>query len=251
MPNLDDAANSAAVHYRRFKSHLEEIPALRFHWPKPGQDRIRKIVHRGAMRPTLKYRSITMQRAFHVESPLEQVAMWHLDACPQVSFIGEQPMRISYEKDRMGSHIPDFIARVGTHWEVIEIKRLSTLRSEDTERAEWLTEALSPVARYRMLSEAEFENEATSNNCRQLLMRGRNPPDADLAERIIAGIQRDRVANLGQFDWDVLQSEAAEHVAWLILRGRLEADLSCVIGSATPVTVVADADLLEARLWPA
>jgi hypothetical protein len=192
-----------------------------------------------------------MQRTFHVESTLEQEALWRLDACPQVTFIAEQPMRIAYDHAGMRAHIPDFIAYVGGVWEVIEIKRQSTLTNEDMERTAWFTTELAPVARYRLLTENELQQCDLSANCRSLLQRGRNIPDADWQERAVAGVSRKQRVCLRDYGWDTTHSEEAEWIAWLILNGRLVADLTAPLTSSTVVRPRTSTDGTGVRLWPA
>lgn len=237
--------------YQRLKRQLAELPGLTFTWPRPGEIRVRTIIHRGAQRPTFKYHSITQQRVLHSESLLEQEALWRLDACPYVTFISEQPVRICCTQQTGFTHIPDFLALADGAWQIIEIKRSSTVTADIMERTERLTALLEPVARYRLVTEFNLNDEVVGANCKKLLCRGRSAPSAEWQDRVIAGVRYKGHVKLSEYGWGTSQSSAAEGIAWLLLKGRLVADLSVELCGDTLVRL----PLLNERpggvLWPA
>jgi len=187
----------------------------------------------------------------HCESILEQEALWRLDACPSVTFICEQPARICFNGQDGFTHVPDFLALVDGAWHVIEIKRLATVTDEVRRRTDRLAALVAPVARYRLITEVDLSDEVIADNCRTMLRRGRTAPTADWQERTIAGIRRATQLPLSKYGWDDSGSVTAEGIAWLLLKGKLVADLKARLCGQTLVRAPLPNERIGEALWPA
>ena len=211
--------------------------ALRLEWPAPGEVRMRKIISRAAVRPTIKVPVLRLPRPVHAESELESDFFEIIDACFAVNAYGEQPCALHYET--MGyrhRHVPDARVEWGNDRRIVEIKYSNTITDEDRERTRTLRRALPALGySYHLLTEREIHRECYLENTQWLLRRGRHSVPGRRRIELFHAIRAAEALPLGCFD---ARDEAL--VARMILFGLLAIPMDMPIYGGTPVRVASE-----------
>ena len=212
---------------------------IQFEWPKPGQVRVRRLVHRGAPRPVSKLASLKLKRTVQCESRLEVEVATLLDASPGVARFAEQPATLYYF-DHTGPrlHIPDFLVQVGTRREFIEVKFETDIDDEVRSRTARLTTLLKPYGwHYRLVTETTVRAGYALDNAQKLLRRGRQRPPEHWSLATFERIRKSGATTLGEFGWD---GPSRPETAWIcheILAGTIQVDRSQKLGAESRLYV--------------
>lgn len=207
--------------------------------PAPGQVRVRRLVHRGAPRPTTKVPSVLLGRIVQCESALEADLASILDACPGVVWFAEQPAVIRFKFDGAStSHVPDFAVATVAGCEFVEVKFEKDANDDAMERTMRLTALLRPYGvGYRLVTERHIRTQPMLGNARQLLIRGRETVEPTWALRMQEAVRRRGSIRLAEFGWKEPGSFEAGGVARLILDACLHLDMRAEISPATQVYI--------------
>lgn len=218
--------------------------------PRPGQVRVRRLVHRGAPRPTTKVPSVLLNRIVQCESVLEAELASILDVCPGVVWFAEQPAVIHYMIAGVAkSHIPDFAVATRNGCEFVEVKFEKDVTDQVAERTARLTARLRPYGMgYRLVTERDIRIRPKLRNARQLLIRGRETTPLVWAIQAYETVRRRGFVPLAEFGWNQPGSFEAGGIARQILEGRLHLDMSKEITPATSV-YIAPSLSKENQLW--
>jgi hypothetical protein len=168
--------------WKSFNAPPDKILGLRL--PEPGEHRARKVISRSKERGTGKYPSWKVGRMIHWESPHELNVFRQLDANPEVTEFGEQPLVVDYWMDGIQhKHYPDVKVTLRQVKELWEIKT----RADATDpivinRTNLMTKGLPHFGyQYRMVIADEISKSVQLKNALTLLRFGR--ADIPLLER--------------------------------------------------------------------
>lgn len=221
---------------------------LEIEYPPMGQLRVRRLVHRGAQRPVFKVPSVKLARVVQCESLLEVDMAMLLDASPNVTSYGEQPVTLRYTIDGEETwHVPDFVAICADKRIFIEVKYARDIDAVIRTRTRVLQEQLARTGDlYLLLTEEEIRKPHLVRNARQILRRSCHAI-TDL-DRIASfeRLRRERLTTLGEWSWDISGAKDAIAMAHLLLRGQAQVDMTQPLGRATPVVSV---NSLESKPW--
>lgn len=216
----------------RWASPSNTNTPVRWRWPEPGQERIRKLLSRAAMRPIYRFTSWKLGRSVQLESALEEQVALQLDACPTIDAYAEQPALLEFltpEGERT-RHVPDFaVSHRGTPG-FLEIKFARDVDERVLQRTELLIRLLAPLGiGYRLVTEIDLPGPARLANAWCLLSRGRQ---SVTEVQVLLTHQQARIGmTLGDLGWN--QPTTARQLARQILEGRLSVDLSQRLGAGT------------------
>lgn len=211
---------------------------IRVATPPPDEARFRRLVHRGAPRPTFKFPSIKLQRAVQCESALEREAALLLDMDPGIHDYGEQPMRIDYSLNgEWCCHVPDFAAMSIKGLLIYELKFKKDLNDDLMRRTQLLTAKFSALGiTYEVLTEANLRRGFRVENAKRVLRRARHAVDEVLLLSTLNTLIQARCVALTEFDWSVDGSHKAAAIAQLIVSGHAIVDNGLLLTSASKVT---------------
>lgn len=217
---------------------------LTWHWPPPGSVRMRKLLSRGARRPIFRFASLKLGRSVHMESLLEEQVALQLEACPSVSAYAEQPVMFHLATtDGPMRHVPDFAVLQDGQPGFLEIKYAKDVDAQVLRRTAILADRLAPFGMsYRLVTEADLPNAARLANAWALISRGRAKV-SDL-DTLLLHHQAAHTTTLGELGWG--DPAVARRLARHILEGRLQVDLSVLLGRQSRVGAAAKK---EAWLW--
>lgn len=210
-----------------------------FELPRPGQLRIRRLVHRGAPRPVSKFHSLKLRRVVQCESRLEVEVAMLLDACPAVTTFAEQPLALHYfDQGAPRYHMPDFRFQAGTYRELIEVKFEADIDDEIRRRTKLLTDLLEPYGwRYRVITEGTIRSGHLLDNVQRLLRRGRQRPPEHWSLATFDRIRRNGPITLGEFGWDQTGQIETSWISHEILVGNAYVDLNRKLSTETQLHV--------------
>ncbi len=219
--------------------------------PEPGQHRVRKLIHRGAMRPTTKFLSVKLDRSVHCESALEADCAYLLDACPKVESFAEQPAVLHYFQDGiLRRHVPDFFVVAKSNRYFVEVKFERDLDEDINRRTELLKALLKPLGfSYHVVTENIIRSGAGLDNAHALLLRGREQPTDIWSLSAHHAIRQSEFLPLAYFGWHRSGELEAAWIARLILQGQIHVDLSQKITTDSMVSVN-PLTIKENALWP-
>lgn len=201
-------------------------------WPSDDQPRIRRIVSRARAIPTGKSHSLTLDRFTHSESSAERLGQKMADACVDVHWYAEQPLRISFIQDGiLTHHVPDLLLHsAGVAPWLVEFKR-----DDDGTLELAMLRALhvAPLIQrigytYTLVLESTLKRMSYSDNCATILRYGRRALDTNAGEA--ARIAFETCGGLASID-DVAKHVGSLNVALstvcnLLRRGYILAEMS-------------------------
>lgn len=206
-------------------------------FPADGQ-RAREVISRSKAKATGKYPSWKLNRNVHYESLHECNAFKLLDACPEVSYFGEQPCRIRYVMNgEPRIHYPDIMVKLPTGKELLEVKTTEEAATEEVrERTAFMQRALPPLGYgYRILISDLLSRNPRLNNIEELLRFGRHPVSPTMREHIrqIFKVNGNSVP-LGAFR---VRGQVNYRLALyrLVLEGTLKIDVNEPLSDASPI----------------
>lgn len=253
---FDYSGAAPATQYCRQLAELtgdpQSVPGLRVECPPDGALRMRRLVHRGAPRPTSRMYSLTLDRHVECESQLEVDGAQLLDACPRVLSFAEQPVKLHFTlAGRTTWHIPDVAVKTAKALEFIEFKYARDVDRAVLERTTRLQSLLSPLGvGYRLLTEFELHAGVALDNAHRLLRRGRERAPMHWALQVGELLRSECSVPLEYFGWSNLGSAEAGWIARLILEGGIHIDLRRPLRGNNPVYAATSIPNQENRLWP-
>lgn len=235
---LPSRASAADKEIRRrlikTQQHLADFEAcIQMQLPQNGEQRMRNLISRAAMRPTIKFPSMKLDRTVQCESLLEYEAALLFDASYLCSAYCEQPLALQFTLDGQHiRHVPDYAVLWGQKLVILEYKFSRTITKLDLEKTRYLQAMLRiRGVDYQLLTEHDVRLGHRLENAKQLLRRGRQPQAVMGQLQSYEMLRRKRVMTLAEFGWNSPNSELACSIAKMLLDGRavMERDelLSC------------------------
>jgi hypothetical protein len=203
-------------------------PTISIEFPVGGK-RAREVISRSNSKATGKYPSWKMNRNVHYESLHECNAFKLLDACPEVSYFGEQPCRIRYVMNgELRIHYPDVLVKIHATKELLEIKTPDDAAAEEVrERTEFMQRALPLLGfRYRVLTSDLLSQSPRLNNAETLLRFGRTPVSPVVREQIRQMFMASGSERWGTFQTGLIGTNYRSAVCRLLLEGALKIDFN-------------------------
>ena len=208
------------------------------HWPLPGQLRVRRIISRSRAIATGKYPSLKLGRWIHWESKVERDGQRLVDVAPDVSYFGEQPVRIDFGcEDCILSHVPDLLVRFfsGMAW-LVEFKDDNDPELEFSQaRADLLARPLAALGfSYVLVVHSDLRRESYLSNALWLRRHGRRPHNLATWEK-----SRRLFSHSGSMTLREFCAAGADHresvrsAAALIMAGNIRVDMAEPIGPET------------------
>ena len=216
------------------------ISRCELHWPPPGQLRVRRIISRSRAIATGKYPSLKLGRWVHWESKVERDGQRLVDVAPNVSYFGEQPVKIDFGcEDCILSHVPDLLIRffVGTPW-LVEFKDDNDPELEFARaRATLLGGPLAVLGfRYVLVVHSDLKREAYLSNALWLRRYGRRPHNIVTWERARRLFSHFGTMTLREFcSAEGDHHQAIRSAAALIRSGEISVDMAEPIGLESPL----------------
>lgn len=197
-------------------------------FPANGQ-RAREVISRSNAKATGKYPSWKMNRNVHYESLHECNALKLLDACPEVSYFGEQPCRIRYVMNgEPRVHYPDILVKVLSGKELLEIKTPEEAVTDEVRtRTEFMQRALPLLGyEYRILTSDQLSHHPRLENAETLLRFGRSPVSSLMREQIRQIFRASGTMPWGAFRAGISGLKYRSAVCRLVLEGALKIDFN-------------------------
>jgi hypothetical protein len=229
------------VETRRLATRPSTAPGqiISITFPKSDESRMRRVVKRSGVRPTMKYPSWKVRRTVQTESKHELSVARLLDAAPDVTTFQEQPLEISFVIGKVEHrHYPDFLVHAGHGQELWEVKTAANAADQSiVERTAVLRRELPRHGfTYRVIIADDLYRTPRLENVSKVLDWGRNHlalADREAIDRIIS--LNGNIAlkcNRGQ----TVGPEFKRHLSRLVLEGQLDFDVERPLTNRTVYT---------------